>query len=265
MKSRIALVFGVALLVSAAFGQDSIRVNPSPAGGVTGTATFTPPPFAVTAITGAPYSGEEASERSQTLIDGTHIFQQTPGRRLYRDSLGRTRTERPLFLGLQVTDPPVLIEITDPVAGFQYTLDTENRVAHRAALPRAETSARAAAPQAPAVARPRSSESQPQVSSEPLGTRMIEGVLVEGRRITTTLPAGMQGNDRPIVLTTEAWVSPDLKTTVLSKTFDPRAGENTFKIVHLSRLEPDPILFQPPPDYSMVDEKGEFTITCTRQ
>lgn len=89
---------------------------------------------------------------------------------------------------------------------------------------------------------------------------MIEGLTVEGMRMTRTLPEGAEGNDRPIVSVTEQWSSPDLRVTVLSKTIDPRQGETTRTLIHLSRAEPDISLFQPPPDYRVVEETVSVTI-----
>ena len=78
--------------------------------------------------------------------------------------------------------------------------------------------------------------------------------------MTQTIPTGEQGNDRPFEIVSETWMSPDLKTAVLSKHNDPRSGENTTRLINISRNEPDPSLFQPPPDYQIVDETAPFTI-----
>ena len=53
-----------------------------------------------------------------------------------------------------------------------------------------------------------------------------------------TWAAGSQGNDRPFQVVNETWFSPDLKEMVLSKTIDPRSGENTTKLINISRNEP---------------------------
>jgi hypothetical protein len=97
----------------------------------------------------------------------------------------------------------------------------------------------------------------PEISNEQLGTKTIEGVLVEGARITTTYPIGFLGNDRPVTTVTERWVSRDLGMTVLTKTSDPRRGESTTKLTNISRAEPDPSLFQPPLGYEVVDPQGQ--------
>jgi len=84
-------------------------------------------------------------------------------------------------------------------------------------------------------------------------------------RFTSTIPVGAQGNDRPLVSTTESWYSPELKTTALSTRSDPRNGESTTKLTNISRAEPDAALFLPPAGYQVVDEKDSFTVALKRQ
>ena len=55
-------------------------------------------------------------------------------------------------------------------------------------------------------------------------------------------------------------MSPQLKLTVLNKKSDPRSGENVQKLTNISLSEPAANLFQPPPEYTVVDEEGNFTI-----
>ena len=62
-------------------------------------------------VVGAPYSGEEVSETSQALADGTRIHRETKTT-VYRDTQGRTRREA-----------PDNITITDPTASVTYLLD----------------------------------------------------------------------------------------------------------------------------------------------
>jgi hypothetical protein len=99
----------------------------------------------------------------------------------------------------------------------------------------------------------RSAARRAQFTTEKLGTQIIEGVVTEGERQTQTIPEGEQGNDRPILITTEVWTSPELKMVVLRKSSDPRSGETIMKLTNISRTEPDASLFQPPPDYTIVD------------
>jgi hypothetical protein len=96
-------------------------------------------------------------------------------------------------------------------------------------------------------------EEQAQITTEDLGTQTIEGVVANGVRTTRTIPAGQIGNEKPIVIVTEVWTSPDLKTIVSSKRSDPRMGEQTFRLTNLVRGEPDASLFGVPPDFKIVD------------
>jgi hypothetical protein len=249
-------------------------------------------PFAQPAVTGSPYSAEQIYEHTQTLADGTHITQPPNKTLLFRDSQGRTRTERQMMAGFGQPGPTT-VTIDDPVAGCRYTLDTQNHVAHRQETQPMGSktgmakawgsfgSFLAAAPNPLPPPPPPSGTGQAVVSpgivftgpatgptqvqlpkpvTESLGTQILEGVEVEGRRTTFTVPEGAQGNDRPITSTNEIWMSPKLKTAVLTKSVDPRSGENTIKLTNIVLGEPDPALFQPPADFEVVDDKGPVTV-----
>jgi hypothetical protein len=215
-----------------------------------------------TPVTGAPYSGQKVTETVQTLADGTHIRHTTTPIKVYRDSFGRTREERSPFQGLadqapNATERPTLVEILDPVGQFKYTLDVRGKVAHRQML---TTAANRPSPAPVSQAAPMSDLKTPQRVKEQLKSQIVEGVLASGTRSTVTQPEGSVGNDRPFIVVQESWWSVELKVGVLNKTTDPRDGERTVKLTNISRSEPDPSLFQPPPDYTIVDEKGSFTI-----
>ncbi len=275
-------------LAAAAFAQTNFRsgtlggvIGPGPAGvQVVSTPgwTFTSSSGAMSGgtVTGSPYSAEEVTEQVQTLADGTHISQPSPKMKFYRDSQGRTRTERtfPLPAGAfpAGVDAPVIIEIFDAVSGARYTLEPRNHTARRISFPTLPpppppppppNSANASATRvarispvfapAPAVAAQDGQAQRPQFSHESLGTQTIEGVLAEGSRTTVIYPIGAVGNDRPITTVSETWMSPELKTVVLSKNSDPRNGDSTIRLTNISRSEPDASLFQIPADYEIVD------------
>jgi hypothetical protein len=88
------------------------------------------------ALKGAPYSAETVVEGSQTLADGNRITRKTTGR-VYRDSEGRTRREEDVRVSAVggstrvFSNGRTVISIVDPVAGFSYSLDPENKVAWR--------------------------------------------------------------------------------------------------------------------------------------
>jgi len=300
MMFRNLALSGLALLLCAAlaFGQTAAVASTSTAGG--GTFSMSTSQFNTPAVTGAPYSAEQVQERVQTLADGTHITQNYSVERMWRDSQGRTRTERSMGspISPNAQQMPAIVEIRDPAAGAVYILDTQAKVAHRIALQPMQTRTTAAmarpatvtasgqtapvqavltggasgtlggsisysqvsAPMVTAATDP----NRRQFSSESLGTQVIEGVMAQGSRTTTVYPVGSQGNDRPITVTSDTWTSPDLRMTVLSKTSDPRSGDNTTKLTNISRIDPDPLLFMPPADYSIVEETGnQVTIHYT--
>jgi hypothetical protein len=86
-------------------------------------------------------------------------------------------------------------------------------------------------------------------SVSPLGSKDIEGVRANGERTTWTIEAGKLGNEKPILITREVWTSPDLMVTVLSRDFDPRSGEVSYRLKNLKRGEPDAALMRVPADY----------------
>jgi len=102
-------------------------------------------------------------------------------------------------------------------------------------------------PPLPPIALPMVPRGKGEVKS--LGTREFEGVKAEGTMTSHTIPAGQIGNERPIVITTERWFSPDLFVVVYAKTSDPRAGDTIYRLTNIKRGEPSPDLFKVPSDY----------------
>lgn len=90
-----------------------------------------------------------------------------------------------------------------------------------------------------------------QHKEEGLPSRTMEGVRVEGRRMTTTIAAGAIGNEWPITIVSEEWTSPDLQVLVLTDRKDPRAGDSSYRLQRIVRGEPSATLFQVPPDYEV--------------
>jgi hypothetical protein len=91
--------------------------------------------------------------------------------------------------------------------------------------------------------------------SEDLGTAIIEGVEVHGRRTTLTTPAGEVGNDQPLVSTTESWSAPSLGITLRSVRDNPQSGKSTTEVVRLDLTEPPLSTFQPPEGYKVIVEE----------
>jgi hypothetical protein len=189
-------------------------------------------------ITGAPYSASQQIQFQQTLADGNQI-QRAEENKVYRDSQGRVRTEatlpaRPGSNGATHT----VITIFDPVAGYVAHLNPDKQTAMKMTLP--ATPAARPTPPAP-----------PNVTKQDLGTQSINGLAATGTRITETIPAGAFGNQQPIIVTREVWVSTALSVPVLVKSTDPRHGSSTMQLTDISRSEPDASLFQIPSTYTV--------------
>jgi hypothetical protein len=227
-------------------------------------------------LKGAPYSAETVNDSTQVLADGNRIVRHTTGR-VYRDSEGRIRREEDAPApGSVGPDRPIVlagpsISIVDPVAGASYTLDPQSHVAWKTAsrvgpvlmesAVRRRTEELSAQLQfkveggAVAIAEQRGGgrggEANRRNVEEQLAPRQIEGVLAEGHRNTTTIPAGAIGNEQPITIVSEEWTSPDLGVLVMTDHKDPRMGESSYRLLNIVRGEPDGSLFQVPADYTI--------------
>ena len=235
-------------------------------------------------VKGAPYSAVAVTEFVQKFADGNQILRRNEAA-YYRDSEGRTRVEQKLnTIGKwsAAGDAPRIIMIGDPVSGEYYDLDPRTRTAvknvrlskraERQKVQEQEKAARAGQLKPPAKPRqpkppqplpkPPAPPEVPQVSSdgrrrtENLGSQRIEGVEAQGKRTTTTIPAGEIGNTLPIEITEESWYSPELQTVVMTKRRDPRSGETTYRLTNISRRDPARSLFQVPADYTIVDRSA---------
>jgi hypothetical protein len=212
-------------------------------------------------VTGAPYSAQAVTQYTQTLADGSHI-QRTITSSVARDSQGRSRREETIgAIGALAgsTASPKAVFIHDPVAGVSYMLNPGSKTAH-ASQPRNFTlnsaTTGATDPQPEGGSRTAHARSEANVKTEDLGSQTMEGLTVQGKRITRTIAAGQIGNEHQLQVVHEVWYSEDLKTTVMSTTNDPRTGVSTYKLTSISRAEPDASLFQVPADYKVTQGGG---------
>jgi hypothetical protein len=200
-------------------------------------------------VTGLPFSAEAVTEMTQELRDGNRIEQRSTTT-IARDAKGRVRREQALpLLGPVMLDADVrLITISDPRARTVYLLDPMRRTVSKSTVP----------PPGPPRGRgegPRGEQPPfpPQIVSESLGARQIQGLRAEGTRQTVTIPPGVFGNVGPLNVISERWESPELKIVLESRRSDPRLGDVVYRVVRLQRGEPSPDLFAVPPDYTVVE------------
>ena len=205
-------------------------------------------------VKGAPFSATATSDTTQTLQDGNTIHRTTKSN-LYRDGEGRSRREITFsgFGPLQAAGKTrTMTMINDPVAGAHYMLDPDQKVAHKML---AHGSKDGAGPgkmfNDKGLGRLHRQEDAANVATESLGTQSINGVNVEGTRVTHTIPAGQIGNDQPIHIVFERWYSPDLQMVIKSSRTDPRFGTTTYTVSNIQRTEPAAAMFTVPSDYTV--------------
>jgi len=248
-------------------------------------------------VVGAPYSAEAVTDVVQPLPDGNRIVRKSKAE-ISRDGQGRTRREQGLAMFGPVVngpggDAPQTVQISDPTTGTMVMLDLRTRTAHKLpAPPRLMLKNKIAAakggvhvenfemavpppgePGGVMVGRRMAFIGQGAVAGtrvdepvvENLGTTFMEGVAVEGTRTTVTIPAGRIGNERPIVILSERWFSPDLKVRVMSRQSDPRFGETTYRLTNLTRAEPSPELFETPADFKVVEAGGNREVVIEKK
>jgi hypothetical protein len=189
-----------------------------------------------------PFSADIVIEDTRRLFDGSTVTKKMQGS-IYRDAAGRTRREQPLEMvgGVTIDKPQTLVFINDFAADTQYFLDLNGKTARRNRIGHGGP--------------PRDGDGPPDAKTESLGTKTIEGVIVEGTRTTFEIPAGELGNDTPIQVVTENWISPDLQMIVMSRHLDPLSGEHIFKMVNIRRVEPPASLFTVPPGFKIEGNK----------
>lgn len=199
-------------------------------------------------VAGAPYSAD------RVVTQANMEFVQ----HLARDGKGRTRIERPAMPGFAGTR---IVEIADPVAGFSYLIEEAHKVAHRVVLapppdlrPRADDGSGADIGDGIHVKGGMSTSGAPapQVTSEELESKTMEGVKVQGTRSTMNGPGGKQ--------VVETWVSPDLHEMVRLERRDAMGNVRVTRLEKIRRGEPAPALFEIPAGYKIVDEKAPFRV-----
>ncbi len=257
---RLAVVF---ILSPIAFGQFSVHSQPSDDG--TGlSVTLQGYYCSQQEPVGAPFSAKKFTEYNRLEADGGRKVGQEDVQMLWRDSQWRVRTDFQLR-----NSQLVLGEICDPVGGFLLLLDSQNKIAHRVAFPPPtpqvirKAAIREVTPVTPQRVRVggqvqaagpnyRAPEQLRRIR-ESLGTKIVEGVYVEGEGSSDINPEGVR------VMEQENWRSPYLRMDVLSKLV-LRSNTTTSRLINISLGEPDPLVFALPADYSIVDEKESFSI-----
>jgi hypothetical protein len=181
-----------------------------------------------------------------------------------RDGQGRIRTDRTAGKYKHDNGPDAgteaeerMIMICDPVAQTLTRIDTLNKTA-------TIIHSRPSAPITPATSRLQPAHARTFCSSrlliglhlngEDLGVKTIEGVEAHGEQFTMPMLATSTGGESTSSSTNERWCSDDLSAVVLTVTANSKAGTKfTVAMQKIERIEPDPSLFQIPPDYAITE------------
>jgi len=228
-------------------------------------------------VTGAPFSAVAVTETTHTLADGNRIIRKIQAN-LFRDSQGRVRREQtiqgvgPLSNAGQ---PKPFVFIHDPVTKSNFVLHPDTKIAESLGKPfgrmkggmKQEMKNKA---QGNFAAREQEEIASGNLKKEDLGTKTMaeipwaaerqdvlgkeaspRGMIVQGTRVTRTIPAGRIGNEKPITIVRESWYSNDLQMVVMSKRSDPWSGDTTYTLTNIQRTEPSASLFAVPADYTV--------------
>jgi hypothetical protein len=196
-------------------------------------------------VAGQPFSADEVI--IQNPKPNVHNVLPMKMIRLYRDSAGRTRED------VSIPRDPIaspFVNITDPIAGVHYSLDTEKRIARRLLYPQPWTPPLNLST-AGVIMSSNKGICDFQNTFESLGTQVIEGLVADGKRSTNVLLTPKSGCDANKAVN-ESWYSAELKMILLEKTSNS-LGDGTTRLEHIDRSEPDPRFFQAPSGYTIVE------------
>jgi TonB family protein len=195
-------------------------------------------------VRGLPFSAKVELETVSQLQDGTQIIHKTYNLDA-RDSAGRTHNEMRNWITAESEEPRLTrVELYDPSTRTRTDLFPLTKLAR-------QWVAGAGAQMATATA-----TAKPETTREEIGTDTMEGLPVQGVRVTQTYLSGRLGNDRPLTIVTEYWYAAQLRINLLTKRTDPRYGVQSVRVTELNRQEPDASLFAIGDDYKVVNEAG---------
>ncbi|HEY4379040.1 MAG TPA: hypothetical protein VGN01_01770 [Acidobacteriaceae bacterium] len=188
-----------------------------------------------------PYTATQQTTRTRSLPDGTTI-KTSELTLLARDAQGRTRRDTLHSANGETTH---FIEIYDSVTQIRYIWNTGVNLPQVVTVYRPRPNPQTPPPQQPRRYFPYRTESLP--------PQTIGDLYVEGTRTTRITPAGYEGNDRDIAVTTENWFAPSIGLQMRSLIDDPRTGKVVTETTDFKQADPDPALFQPPAGFTLKD------------
>jgi len=207
-------------------------------------------------IAGAPFSADVVKQATQAVADGSPVMRETHGK-MFRDSLGRTRSETELGSATGGAETRRYVTIFDPVEQLNIRLDVQTKTATLFPFPLSTApvphNVEIKLSKALAARNANGGRQSGLVASQDLGPSTMEGFAVTGSRRTMPAEARPAGSETSRNIAVETWYSPELKIELESKIEDPKLGVRTTKLVNIVNGEPDPAMFQIPADYTIKD------------
>jgi hypothetical protein len=188
------------------------------------------------------YTYDVVTDTTTALAGGNAIKSQIKESHAF-DGTGRSRTAW-TQAGVE------RIAIVDPATQTAYLVCPERKEILRmtgltSALPPGSLAAAQAAAQLPDAAS--------SVASTDLGEKEMGGVKAHGSKSEITIPAGAQGNDKPLVHKTETWFSADLAMPVYMHLSMPEFGDIVTHVENVKFGDVPASTFALPEGYAMRD------------
>jgi hypothetical protein len=222
--------------------------------------------------TDAPYSATLKTSFEQKLPDGNAIrgFNVT---HQSRDSKGRTMNEMATGCTRGEDGQPkerMAVNVFDPTTNTMMNWQVDDlipkivHVFHMQIPDCKQPTADEAAEQKKRLQTAAKTQRHDETRFENLGSKTVDGVLVEGMRTVRTIPVGEEGNDLPLEVINEQWTSKELGLTLIRIDDDPRRGRTTIEFEALSFGEPDPAVFAAPSGYKIVEQHPEVETAAAK-
>ena len=204
----------------------------------------------------APFSLTLAAEWSRPMNNGGS-FTTVNSRPIKRDSEGRIYQERWLMTpkGSKIPSQMSWIQIADPVAHTLYQCNARQKVCELLTLRDSVTARFDPARFKPGALKDNKGNDVGTRTHEDLGAQMFAGLLVHEYKDTTTLNAGVLGNDMPMSTVRQYRFCEELGFNLSSVVEAPQIGRQSFTVTAISATEPDASFFQPPAGYKVVDHR----------
>lgn len=207
----------------------------------------------------APFSLTLAAEWTRPMSNGG-TFTTVNSRPIKRDSEGRIYQERWLMTpkGTRIPSQMSWIQIADPLTHTLTQCNVRQKVCELLTLRDSVT----------LRFDPARFKSGPLMingavkgtrTHEDLGAQVFAGMLVHEYKDTTTLNAGVLGNDMPMSTVRQYRFCEELGLNLSSVVEAPQIGRQSFTVTGITTTEPDASFFQPPVGYKVVDHRKGAT------